>query len=275
MTGSLSPEPAIRPSLLRRPGSCRGYAGLMQLVVLGSNGTYPTAGRPASGYLVSTFDTTLWLDAGPGTYLSLCGEMDPRDLSGVFLSHRHPDHCTDVFALYHALAYGDHRVPPIPVLCPEGLADHLGKLVGGSSAWRSVFDFVTLATGETFPLGSMEIAVVRTNHPPPTLAPRITSAGRSFTYTADTGPCEELESHASGTDLLLAEASLGSPRTSDSFPHHMTGSEAGSMACRAGVRRLMLTHIAPYVDPQRTVMEAESEFDGTVSIAVPGARVSV
>lgn len=247
----------------------------MQLLVLGSNGTYPTAGRPASGYLVSTFDTTLWLDAGPGTYVALCAEMDPRDLSGVFLSHRHPDHCTDIFALYHALAYGERRVPPVPVLCPEGLPDHLRCLVGASPAWSSVFDFVTLATGETFRLGSLEIAVARTNHPPPTLAPRVTGSGRSVTYTADTGPCEELESHASGSDLLLAEASLGSPRTADSTPHHMTGSEAGSMATRAGVRRLMLTHIAPYVDPERTVMEAEAEFNGRVSVAVPGARTSV
>ena len=247
----------------------------MQLVVLGSSGTYPTAGRPASGYLVSTFDTTLWLDAGPGTYVALCAEMDPRELSGVFLSHRHPDHCTDIFALYHALAYGDRRLPPIPVLCPDGLPDHLGRMVAGSPAWRSVFDFITLATGDTFPLGPMEIAVVRTNHPPPTLAPRITSGGRSLTYTADTGPCADLERHASGSDLLLAEASLGSPRAADSTPYHMTGSEAGSMASRAGVRRLMLTHIAPYVDPQRAVMEAESEFGGMVSMAVPGARIGV
>ena len=247
----------------------------MQLVVLGSNGAYPTAGRPASGYLVSTFDTTLWLDAGPGTYLALCAEMDPRELSGVFLSHRHPDHCTDIFALYHALAYGDRKVPPIPVLCPEGLPDLLGSLVDCSPAWWSVFDFVTLATGDIYALGSMEIAVVRTNHPPPTLAARITGNGRSLTYTADTGPCENLESHASGSDLLLAEASLSSPRRGDHYPHHMTGSEAGSLALRAGVRNLMLTHIAPHVDPHRSVMEAESEFGGRVSIAVPGARIIV
>lgn len=247
----------------------------MQLTVLGSNGTYPTAGRPASGYLVSSFDTTLWVDAGPGTYLALCAEMDPRDLSGVFLSHRHPDHCTDIFALYHALAYGDRQVPPIPVLCPEGLARELGRLVGGSPTWWSVFEFVSLDSGDSFPLGSMQISAVRTNHPPPTLAPRITANGRSLTYTADTGPSEEVEHHAAGSDLLLAEASLASPRDRDSFPHHMTGSEAGSMASRAGVRRLMLTHIAPYIDPERAVMEAETEFDGMVCIAVPGARISI
>lgn len=247
----------------------------MQLTVLGSNGTYPTAGRPASGYLVSTFDTTLWVDAGPGTYLALCAEMDPREVSGVFLSHRHPDHCTDIFALYHALAYGERRVPPIPVLCPEGLDDELGRLVGGSPAWRSVFDFVTLGSGDAFRLGSLDISVERTNHPPPTLAPRIASSGRFLTYTADTGPSEKLEHHAFGSDLLLAEASLASPRMGDAGSYHMTGAEAGSMAARAEVGRLMLTHIVPYVDPEQVVMEAEAEFKGAVYIAVPGTRIKI
>ena len=158
----------------------------MQLTVLGSNGTYPTAGRPASGYLVSNGDTNLWMDAGPGTYVALCGEMDPRDLTGVFLSHRHPDHCTDIFALYHAVAHGDRAVRPIPVLCPEGLAQALGRFVGGSSVWWSTFEFITLSDGDSVDLGSMRVAVARSNHPPPTLAPRIAADGRSLTYTADT-----------------------------------------------------------------------------------------
>ena len=247
----------------------------MQVTVLGSNGTYPTAGRPASGYLMSNGDTRLWMDAGPGTYVALCSEMDPRDLSGVFLSHRHPDHCTDIFALYHAVAYGDRAIEPIPVLCPERLAHELGELAGASSAWWSAFDFVTLSDGDSFSLGSMEISVARTNHPPPTLSPRIAANGRSLTYTADTGPSRVLERHAAGSDVLLAEASLPEPRDSGSVGYHMTGLEAGSMATRAGVGRLVLTHIAPYLDPEKSLMDAESVFEGEVSLAVPGARIRI
>ena len=247
----------------------------MQLTVLGSNGTYPTAGRPASGYLVTEGGTTLWMDAGPGTYVALCGEMDPRDLTGVFLSHRHPDHCTDIFALYHALAYGDRSVPPIPVLCPKHLPDTLAAMTGGSPAWRSAFEFVTLSEGDRFTMGSMRISVTRTNHPPPTLAPRIDAGGRSLTYTADTGPCRALEHHAAGSNVLLAEATLCEPRNGHSTPHHMTGLEAGTMASRARAGHLVLTHIAPYLDPEKSLMEAESAFRGRVSLAVPGARIRV
>ena len=55
----------------------------------------------------------------------------------------------------------------------------------------------------------------------------------------------------------------------------MTGLEAGVMASRAGVGRLLLTHIAPYLDPEKSLMEAESAFRGRVSLAVPGARIRV
>lgn len=259
---------------MRRLGTT-GYAGVMQLTVLGANGTYPTAGRPASGYLVSDGETNLWMDAGPGTYLALCNELDPIEIDAVFLSHRHPDHCSDIFALYHSVAYGPARRDRIPVVCPEGLAEALAAFLQHPAALDSAFEFLTAGDGDSLRLGSMEVSVVRTNHPPPTLAPRITAGDRSVTYTADTGPSDAVASHAAGSDLLLAEASMTGRRRPDSKPHHMTGAEAGSMAAAAGVGRLVLTHVPPHEDPDRVLAEAESEFAGRVALAVPGARMTV
>lgn len=246
----------------------------MQLTVLGSNGTYPTAGRPASGYLVSHGDTRLWLDAGPGTYQALAGEMDPRDVTGVLLSHRHPDHCADIFALYHALAYGERSFPAVPVYVPAGLEQRLRDFVESSAdTMRRVLGFRTVSQGDEIVVGDLAITIALAAHPPPTLAPRITAGGKTLTYTADTGPSERLERLAEGSDLLLAEATLDAAEEDRQV--HMTGAQAGAMARRSNARRLMLTHIAPYVDPEKSVADAESEFDGEVTIAVPGARVTV
>lgn len=245
------------------------------MTVLGANGTYPTAGRPASGYLVSDGETNLWMDAGPGTYLALCNELDPVEIDAVFLSHRHPDHCSDFFALYHSVAYGPVRRGRIPVVCPEGLAEALSVFLQRPAALDSAFEIVTAGDGDSIRLGSMDVSMVRTNHPPPTLAPRISVGDRSVTYTADTGPSDAVASHAAGSDLLLAEATLAGRRGPDSKPHHMTGAEAGTMASAAGVGRLVLTHIPAHEDPGRILAEAESEFDGRVALAMPGARMTV
>ena len=247
----------------------------MQLTVLGANGTYPTAGRPASGYLVSDGDTSVWMDAGPGTYLALCNEMDPMELDAVILSHRHPDHCSDIFALYHAVAYGPGRAGRIPVLVPEGMAEALAGFLQYPPALESAFEFKTVGAGDAVRLGSLAVSTATANHPPPTLAPRISDGTRSLCYTADTGPSDAVASHATGSEVLLAEATMCGPRLGDSYRHHMTGAEAGAMAAAAGVGRLVLTHIPAHVDPDRVLLEAESEFDGPVSLAVPGARITV
>ena len=247
----------------------------MELTILGSSGTYPAAGRPASGYLVSRPGTELWMEAGPGTFTALCGALDPFDLDGVFLSHRHPDHCADLFALFHALAYGGYRREAMPVVCPVGLSDLMAGFTAGRAAWRAVFDFHECFAQGDMNIGGLRITTARANHPPLTLAARIASEGRSLAYTADTGPSPEVEELAAGCDLLLAEASLQEPRGPQSVPYHMTGREAGEMAARAGARRLMITHIPPHLDPERSVLEAEAAFGGEVSLAVPGARVRV
>lgn len=251
-----------------------GYPGAMELTVLGCSGTYPVAGRPASGYLVSHQETTLWVEAGPGTFTALCGLMDPHRLDGVFLSHRHPDHCADFFALYHALAYGGYEGGPLPVICPPGLADLLSGFAGGA-AMRETFSFTEGTEDGELEIGGLRITTAPANHPPPTLAARFSASGRSLAYTADTGPSREVEEMAAGCDLLLAEAALQEPRRPEFPAHHMTGREAGEMASRAGARRLMLTHLRPRMHPERTMLEAEAAFAGEVSLAAPGAKVRI
>ena len=69
----------------------------MQLTVLGSNGTYPTPGRPASGYLVDTVSGRILLDCGPGVFAAMLDrEIFP---DAIVLSHGHGDHCLDLLPL--------------------------------------------------------------------------------------------------------------------------------------------------------------------------------
>ena len=62
----------------------------------------------------------------------------------------------------------------------------------------------------------------------------MSAGGRTVAYTGDTGPCDALDSLATGVDLLLAEASF---RHGKDNPHdlHLTGRDAGEVAARTGV----------------------------------------
>jgi ribonuclease BN (tRNA processing enzyme) len=131
-----------------------------------------------------------------------------------------------------------------------------------------VFDFAALAPGER-ELGPLRLRFERVNHPVPTYAVRVSAAGRSLVYSADTGPSDALVSLAAGADLLLCEASFGTgPATVPNL--HLTGRQAGEHAAKAGVERLLVTHVPPWIDRARTGAEAAAAFPGPTTLVSAG-----
>ncbi len=255
----------------------------MRLVILGSSGTFPAPGRPGSGYLVEREGTTIWIDAGPGTFMALADRTEPSGVDAVVISHVHPDHCTDLFAFYHYTAYGPGGAayghsgrPPVPVYAPAGVAERVAAFVGAddpSHPVHAALDFRKVGEGDTAEVGPLHLQFAATDHSVPTVGVRIDAGGPALVYSADTGPGGGVPVLAAGARLLLCEASYQGDRADYEYPHHLTAAEAGALARAAGVDRLMLTHIPPVVDPRRSVEEAEAEFGRAVELAVPGMEV--
>ena len=51
---------------------------------------------------------------------------------------------------------------------------------------------------------------------------------------------------------------------------HLTARQAAAHAARAGVGKLVLTHLVPWNDRVRTLTEAAAEFRGPLSLATSG-----
>ena len=103
---------------------------------------------------------------------------------------------------------------------------------------------------------------------------RVEHGGRSLTYSGDTGVCDTLDELARDTDLFLCEAAFTHGK--ESIPDlHLNGREAGETATRAGARRLVLTHIPPWTDPQANLVDARAVFDGPVELAAPRATYQI
>lgn len=248
----------------------------MRVTILGVSATYPSASSPASGYLLQQGSDSLWIDAGSGTFSALQQQVTLAELSAVFLSHEHPDHCSDAIGLLYALRHGNFDVPPVPVFCPESVTVSLGRFVGdGVRKFADVASFTDLRAVDEVTVGDVQLTFAETNHPVPTLALRAESGGSTFAYTADTGPSDAVMDFCSGVDVLLAEATYQGTTEEKPWEHHLTATEAGWMAKRAGVGRLVLTHIWPELDPERSLWEAGSVFDGDVALAVPGSIIDI
>ena len=242
----------------------------MRLTVLGCNGTYPTPGQPTSGYLLQTGRTTIWVDCGSGTFAALQEQIDPAELDGIIITHEHADHCVDVLPFAYARKYGSPELAPLPVYAPASVPERLEAFIGREgSAVFDALDFRTIAADSRVTVNDADLHFVTANHPVPTLAVRVTSGDASIAYTADTGVSEHLVEWANNADVLLCEASYQGPSDKKVWAHHLTASEAGELASRAQVGRLILTHLWPTNDPEISVQEASRTFVGPVNVAAP------
>ena len=55
----------------------------------------------------------------------------------------------------------------------------------------------------------------------------------------------------------------------------MSGTDAGRVATRAGVKQLLLTHIPPWTSREDVIAEAKAEFNGPVHAVVAGEEIDL
>lgn len=245
---------------------------MIAVTVLGSSGVYPTTERAASGYLAELDGRLIWIDAGPGTWRNLVRHADYKKLEGVFLTHRHPDHTVDVFMAYHARFFGqDPPCDPIPLWAP---GETLDALLGFYDDSREGFQPNAITASSTVEIGESQLSFSKMAHPPDTLGVRIENNGAVLAYSADTGPAADFEALAGNADVFICEATAQD--ADESWGGHLSASEAGSIAARVGVKKLVLTHLPPERDHQLSLAEAKATAGSVeVELAYDGLRMEV
>jgi ribonuclease BN (tRNA processing enzyme) len=198
------------------------------------------------------------------------------------LSHLHGDHMFDACSYVVTRRYApDGPLPRIPLYAPAGAGKRLGAAYGGVTAeggdsdeLDDVYEFHELTAG-TFGIGPFTVSAERVNHPVETYGLRVEHNGRSLAYSADTGPCDALIRLATNADTFLCEASYLDDM--DNPPDlHLTGREAGEHATKAGVGRLLLTHlVSAWGSEVMTYDAAASAYNGPIEIVRPGTRYMI
>jgi ribonuclease Z len=274
----------------------------MKITLLGTGTPAPSLERQGSGYLFEVGGDLIVMDHGPGAHHRLI-ESGHRavDVSHAFFSHLHYDHCMDYPRLVmQRWDMGADRIPDLEVYGPPPIARMTALLFGEDGVYGpdirarvehqsslDVFEarggrlprsrpspLVTeVQPGDVLEGRSWKVTVGRASHVQPQLeclAFRLDGPEGSVCYSGDSGACDELVELARGCDVLIH------------MNHHFSGTEPtasyrqacgnhrdnATIAARAGVKTLVLTHLLAQIDRpgvrERIVHEIQQEFDGTV-----------
>ena len=223
----------------------------MRLTILGMNGPFPAPGGATSGYFLQAGEGHAALYMGSGVLARLTALTPPEELTVLLLTHWHYDHCADVLPLIYRLEACATK--PLHIYAPVDKSSLVRKAV--QACGKIVLH--DIAPGQTFHVGEMQVTAFTARHPVPAVMYRIQAQGKTFCYTGDTNTVEALADFARGADLLLADGLFTDSTWAESKPH-LSATHVAQLAKDADVRRFVITHLNPAIDPETLLREARA-----------------
>ena len=249
-------------------------AAALSVTVLGCSGSYASADNPCTGYLVRSPGATVLLDCGPGTLGPLQATIDLNDLTAIVTTHCHPDHWLELPVIRNVFTWFQPR-GGVPVYgTAETRAMDQRIATRPRDPRPDPLEWTVVCEGDHTEIGDQHWSFAATDHPVETLAVRVDCGGRSFAFSADTGPDWDFRSLGEGINVAMCDATHGCAEEGRGIPH-MSAREAAGAALVAGADRLVLTHLAPGSDPEARLAEARAAFCGPVEVARPGLVLQV
>jgi ribonuclease BN (tRNA processing enzyme) len=244
----------------------------VRLTVLGASAVRPNPGGACAGYLLEHEERRLLIDCGAGALANLQVVADPATLTGVLVSHGHPDHILDLVGMSYGFRHGPGAKPdrPLPLYASATtleILDEVGRLFGPDTAFWDTFELVEVDEASALEMGDLRVTFAPTVHYLECLAMRFDAPGWSFAFTADTGPTAHLAALTHGVDLLLTECSLACRPGNEAEWGHLAPEEAGELARSAEARKLVLSHYFVENAPARLRAAAAAVYPGPVVVA--------
>jgi ribonuclease Z len=271
----------------------------LKVILLGTAGG-PTfsAQRLGSSTLILAGPEKLLFDCGRGLTTGMAAlEINPADVTKVFLTHLHSDHVIALPELYLA-PWANGRNRPLQVWGPEGtqsMLTHLQEAFAFDIHIRRDVDekfsaegIKVLATdireGVVYEASGVKVTAFLVDHGPvkPAFGFRVDYNGHSVVMSGDTKPTDNLVKFSQGVDLLIHEVGRskldpalvgpsdelmpGSRLTRGQVrtiaEHHTDGTEAGQVFQRVKPKLAVFSHFnAP---PTPTLALVRKNYTGPV-----------
>jgi ribonuclease BN (tRNA processing enzyme) len=101
----------------------------------------------------------------------------------------------------------------------------------------------------------------------------VTSGSKIFCYSGDTPDCAGLRKTCQKADLAIIETSW--PKTIKVISH-LTGEQVGKIASDCQVKKLILTHVAPYyLKNFNVIKDVKENYQGPVALAKDLMKIKI
>jgi ribonuclease BN (tRNA processing enzyme) len=246
----------------------------LRITILGSGTSVPSASRRAPAYLVQSEETAFLLDCGSGATTSLARQnVGLNELSGVVLTHLHPDHTADLVPLIFALRnpLGPLWTGDLFIWGPPGIVDFFHHLKAVYGHWLELKEgkmkIIELVEKSELVIGPLALTSFAVRHAGLSYAYRIKAGASVFCFSGDSGVCPGLEEAARGADLFLCECSA---LEGEEVEDHLTATQVGVLAQAAGCKEVVLTHLYEDIIRSNPIPRVTAHFSGRVSLAEDG-----
>ena len=265
----------------------------MKPITLGTGSPIPDPQRAGPATLVRVAGMDFLFDCGRGVLMRAAAAMSgPAAFHTVFLTHLHSDHVTDFNDVVTMRWAMSPIVNPLRVVGPVGTAAFVERTLAmlefdigyrlahhADLNWEPAIEVIETSGGVVLELEGVRVSAAPTNHRPvePTVGYRVDFDESSVVIGGDSVPCEGLDQLCLDADIYVQTVireslvkSIPVPRLQDILDYHSSTVDAGNTAQRAGVKKLVMTHLVPAPWPGTEgewIDEAKSVYQGEIVVA--------
>ncbi len=226
--------------------------------------------RSSGGLWVSYKDTNVLIDPGPGSIVRCAAarpKLNPLNLDGIILTHKHLDHSNDINVMIEAMTEGGFKKRGI-VFCP---ADATGE---EPVILKYVLNFPeridSLSANQDYKIGDFSFRTsMRHIHPTETYGLKFNLGDTSIGLLSDTKFFKDLEGFYK-TDLLIISVVFFDPRPGID---HLCLADAEEIIKACKPKKAVLTHFGmtmlkakPHIQAQKLTerlgIEVVAAYDG-------------
>ena len=274
---------------------------MISLQILCSGTPTPSDVRWGSAYALKMGNEWFMFDCGPAaTYKLIKSKINPLDISNLFFTHHHSDHDAD-YACFLLTRFDQSigKEKELNVYGPPPTQELTNKLIGENDGayWHDLVartnhplslwayqerggklprpipkvNSYNINPGKVTSGNDWEIRSTRVEHVQPyldSLAYRVDYSEGSIVFSGDTKPCQALIDLAINADVLVMECIRLESEMNDNATSlsETSALQAGKIAEETGVKLLVLTHQAHYLDSAKDEVfkEVKKNYKGRV-----------